>query len=172
MSNRPTTRMNISVPEDLREEMATVSNVNWSAVACDAFRAKLTATVKESEMSDLVTRLKAQKSQNRDEAFQDGQKWGKEWATENATYEQLFRLTRSQERLLPYNNWDLVFDEDASPAIYLCDVIDGEENNSWSIARDFWVDIGLEDPEEMDNGWFQGFADGAIEVFESVRDLL
>ena len=170
-------KMNITVPEDLRDEMNQASNVNWSAVACEAFRKKLTALELESNMSDLIGRLRAEKSQCRDEAYDDGHRWGSEWANEMASYPELKRLTKKCEELRYYTpeNWEDIFTENAEnpdPAMLLCEWIGGEDCNNWRSARSFWEDVGLEDPEEMENAWFKGFAEGAIEVFMKVRDEL
>lgn len=49
MSN--TTRMNISVPVALREQMDARSGVNWSAVAAEAFRELLSDRCERTELN-------------------------------------------------------------------------------------------------------------------------
>src|SRR4051812_10128908 len=110
-------RTTISIPQDLKEQMdATADQVNWSAVAAQAFKVKLAeiASRRARTMSDedIVKRMRAVKEAEDGEDREEGKAAGSEWATRWAKPRQLKRL----ERLSEGQDWDSYFEEDGSSA--------------------------------------------------------
>src|SRR5262249_17454354 len=71
--NAGVVRMNISVPRDLKACMDEVDSVNWSAVASQAFRAKLRALESRRgvrSLDDVIARLRAAEEVDSDADFQ------------------------------------------------------------------------------------------------------
>src|SRR5262249_27023394 len=89
-------RTNISLPRELKARMdAAPSSVNWSAVAAQAFEAKLLELESQKEvksMDDVIARLKAAAELEANEDYQAGFKAGQQWAKEQATPKELRRL--------------------------------------------------------------------------------
>src|SRR4051812_22715259 len=95
-------RANITIPADVRASMDAVKEtVNWSAVATEAFRAKLVALESRKavgDMSDVIERLRATKKKHDDEMYQEGREVGGSWAKEEAEAFELKRLADFAER--------------------------------------------------------------------------
>lgn len=89
-------RVNISVPAKLKHQMdETDPSVNWSGVAAEAFRAKLTdlqARAVGKSMKDVVGRLKAAHELEKNQLHREGVQIGEKWAKETASPRQLWRL--------------------------------------------------------------------------------
>src|SRR5262245_50206342 len=100
-------RMNITIPNDLKKQMDKVgSDVNWSAAAAEAFRAKLlevTSQRRVENMQDVIERLKASKERRMNEQYQVGLGAGKRWAESIAEAHELERLAAGP--LEPSFNW-------------------------------------------------------------------
>jgi len=141
--------------------------VNWSAVARDAFEAKLSdiARSKELEMDDkAVTRLRQSKEAFQAKERESGKECGREWATNKADYEELVNLNRSlEDHGHDYDEWMSGVDD---PTAWIMSVIDGEPGG-YNFHRDeqdsLWGSI--KDPGA---DFVAGFAEGAIEVFDKV----
>src|SRR5205809_1051596 len=96
MAEPGATRTNISLPRDLKARMDAVTEpVNWSAVAAQAFEAKLAelnARKEGATMEDVIARLKAADALDNKTEFQAGLKNGESWAEKTARPRQLRRL--------------------------------------------------------------------------------
>jgi len=90
------TRTNISIPQELKARMDAVDEpVNWSAVACDAFRQKLAEIIKRKgakDVKDVIERLRASKQKSRSTTYTHGANLGEMWAKHHAETVQLERL--------------------------------------------------------------------------------
>lgn len=175
-------RMNISVPDDLRQRMDAVEDrVNWSALACRAFEQKLgevASTKRNKTMADVIQRLRASKQWADDKVYQKGLEFGRQWASYAASAEELERLQNSRD---PVNDW--YFDAEGSSAFSVGEalyfIIQPDEDGSRDGARDFWQEVleadgfGRTDDERPFNPSFvQGFAVGAVELWEEVSPQL
>lgn len=165
-------KMTIYVQDELREMMKEFDQqANWSGVACEAFRSTvyqlrvLKAIQKgDDPMDDVIERLRASKEDAIEADKEKGRVVGSDWAKQTATYAQLRRLGNE-------------FPSGVSTeidALGLAKVILEEECLSWSDMRDAWTDqIGI-DEEEYDadhtDGFFSGFIEGALEVWDEVKD--
>ena len=154
-------RMNISVPDDVKSRMdAAEEPVNWSAVASRAFEIELGEIAKrkqEKDMSDVIARLRASKLENTDEEYKTGQAYGRQWAEQAAEYAELKRLAVADESR-SRDNWD--WDGRS--------IVKAATDNEQDEVGYIWEDELPPDSED----YFNGFVDGAVEVFEEVADKI
>ena len=168
-------RVNVTVPSDLKRRMEQVgAEVNWSAVATEAFTVKLGHIAQEKakkEMSDVVDRLRASKLQGAAEAYVDGHALGDQWAKETASAEELERLEKSADEK---DSWDVLFGLSPDKYMHLglagsiSEVITGQYDRE--VNDDFWdMAVGEEKMERLEDADFlRGFCDGALSFWESV----
>lgn len=160
--------MNISVPAELKEDMDCVEVVvNWSKVAAEAFRSKvleIESQRKGTTMSDVINRMKAAAELEKNQDYNDGKAAGLTWAKEDATPKQLRRLE----------------DEYSGPSLWLSSpnafgwagvvysMIHGdfEDRNE---LNDFWESAIPDAKRIEDEAFAEGFVDGALELWESVK---
>lgn len=176
-----TTRMNITVPEELKARMDRVKvPVNWSATACQAFETKLAeiATQRRIEsMSSVIERLRESDKEGHDETYRAGMTAGKNWAKREAKAGELRRLERSRAKVRDYE-WDMLFDENSNNAYAPCEwvVFDIRPNTDGNreAADEFWenvLGVGYQ-AFISDEQFIKGFAEGALDVWADVKDQL
>ena len=167
-------RTTISLPDDLKAEMDKAGgDANWSAVAADAFRSELTrikarkATLKGNTMQATIQRLKASKEAYAKEGAERGRNAGATWASQNAEYGELKLLD---------DNWQQVEscetdDAFGAPGVFLGMI--GMDVGRQDI-NEFWSNLGFEvnDPDQYSAEWWDGFVEGALEVFQEVEDKI
>jgi len=178
MAEKGVTRMNISVTRDLKARMdALKAPPNWSAIAAQAFQAKLLELASKKEttsMKDVIERLQAAKELDANNDYQAGLKAGREWAEKEASPKQLQRVTDYVESSDQdgFNWWD-------SEAAWLAPF--GAADNfalaALGVGRDdrdapaeFWEQVLGDDACLIkDDDFFHGFGDGAAEVWNEVK---
>lgn len=168
------TRMNVSVPRELKARMDVVGRaVNWSAVAQAAFEVKLQeleSTKGVRSMNEVIQRLKAAADLEANEEHQEGRKAGERWARQRATPKQLARLWEAETtdgviRGAPNHlGW---------PGL-IHYVLSRVKEMDRSDIQAFWGRaIGVENVSRLHEVDFaRGFVDGALSVWEQVRDKL
>jgi len=171
-------RRSMTIPWELDAQIRKHPEVNWSAVTRDAIQIKLGELVKESSMTamdDVVTRLKASVIEEASEDRKHGIEAGKAWARKSAEVRHLRRLDAAQQD----HEYDRLFDLDCygeqRGAISLWAIMfspeQGEPTNDG--LYEFWNDlIGASDDQQASEEYLMGFVDGAIEVWDSVKDKL
>jgi hypothetical protein len=175
-------RTTISIPLDLKRRMDEVEGVNWSAVATRAFEEKLAeiATKKERKsMTDVVQRLRASKVRAQGKVYQEGYTAGRRWASEIAAAAELERMAEKRDELYKAgpNEWDRWFKSDA-PGYDLLQAIAEKriKDNAGPFMQHyelFWGQIiGIDDRTRGLPDYVRGFAEGALEVWDAVRDEL
>lgn len=174
-------RTTITIPAAIKKKMDTVKEpVNWSAIASHAFERKLEEIVSrkaEENMSEVVKRLRASKRNSDSNLTGGGREIGKSWASENAEYYQLKNLAAAfpSDGYGPVG-WVATFrSEDAfSPGERLAGIIEGRDDMDRREMRDFWqsqpFDGELIEQIVYDRNVTIGFVEGALEVWEQVRD--
>jgi hypothetical protein len=151
-------RMNISLPDALREQMQPFDDkVNWSSVAAAAFKREADRLAELNSISDDVKRrLKQTEMEDNENAGEGGVKAGREWAKQHARMVHLRRLYQAEDA--GALRGEVMPDELAR--IILND----------SEAR--WLDVpGVDEyPEdfEVEAGWALGFVEGAMEVYRAL----
>jgi hypothetical protein len=172
--------MNITVPEELKERMDAMGGlVNWSAVACAAFEKELVAVktrMMVAAMSDVIERLKASQESQATDDYKRGHFLGGEWAKTQAEAAGLKRLAACNESCSPIE-WDQMFDTGPGPSTN-----SAAERLAWVIRPDlegdrdrtdaFWEKVaswGL-DGQLGESEFLKGFAEGALEVWDIVKD--
>ncbi len=181
-------RTTISVPQDLKKQMEAISEpVNWSGVACDAFRVKLAEISRKKEnheMSDVIERLRASKRESQGAEYQHGSSCGQDWARNWAEAVELERLERLHDERSDGRrscNWNDFFDSTVgtfrySTAERLYFDIHPEVEEDWEQAREFWeVAVGHDGEAKAlleSDDFLRGFAEGALDVWLAVKDQL
>jgi hypothetical protein len=173
-------RTTISMPRQLKEQMDAVTEpVNWSALACRAFEAKLAelaAKKEQKDMKDVITRLRASKRRVEDEHYHQGEKAGREWGESDAEVDELANLQRWYARL--GRDVDAVFGDDAwgraySSAELIAFAAWPERDGDRSAAEEFWNQCLGDDANLADDPQFvKGFVEGALELWDEVKDAV
>jgi len=170
-------RTTITIPASLKARMDEIGEeVNWSAVAARAFEQKLAEIITMrgvKDMNDVVARLKASRARNDDGAMKRGRQAGESWARHRAEYEELERLdvwTSSTDGWVD----ELTPDEfgGSSPYHFLVKTIRGEDCSDPEV-HEFWNSATGQEPRSGDldrPSFFEGFVDGALAVWEQVKD--
>ena len=166
-------RMNVSVRRELKSRMDAVTvPVNWSAIASQAFEAKLLVLESRKEvkgMADVIARLKAAEEVDSNEDYQTGHQAGARWAKEDARPKELRRLHAfydssiwSSERY----DWISDFNGDAfGIAYHVLAAIDPAGGVDRTTSEEFWQrHLGEEYPE---GALLRGFVKGAIEIWQA-----
>lgn len=191
---RVAVQMSLTIPPELRREMEEVGDgVNWSQVASEAFRAKVLAIKSQSGgmgMEDVIARIRAADELVTNEFYKLGKDIGTAWASEG-------HPKRMYQRLESLRDDPQAPDADG---IGIYHAINGSRAMHWRGAEqqafEFWELFpwnhytGWSDDNNTDhfahemmniddrgnsNGQSplaRGFIEGALEVWQSVRDKL
>jgi hypothetical protein len=191
-------RMTISVPREVKDQMdAATEKVNWSAIATKAFHGELLALKSERKaktMDEVISRLKAADDLERKEEYQEGRRVGKEWAKQEARpgqlrhLPQLRNLRRSMDEAsskLPSGFENVARDAALGVGhgvgfhVYLGTLgrglitTWGEVKSIADEAKSFWQAVLGEYKHRIESADFgQGFVDGALEVWDAVKEKL
>lgn len=165
-------RTTITVPCELKKRMKSVGDyVNWSAVACKAFDAKLQELVQQETIESLdqvVERLRKLNAERDDsEDRRGGFDAGKRWAMNRATPAQLASLETFRNEVSE-SEWRELFNHRAGVRKLTRCLM--QEEPGRGRARMFWREVLDEKPEAPD--FFAGFAEGALEIWKAVKDRL
>lgn len=143
------TRINLSIPNELKERMDRMNDVNWSKVAQETFEMKVQINeLKGNDMAETagIERLRASKKTNTEREEAEGIVLGKQWALESASYDELVKVA----------------------AMF------GAEPNADTLASACGYDDTYQcmhtlfDDSEPSCGLLEGFIKGATEVFRKV----
>jgi hypothetical protein len=178
MSESPgTARTAISLSRDLKQRMDAVEvSVNWSAVAAEAFEAKLVELASKMEtknMEDVIARMKAAEELDSQETYQQGHKDGEEWARQEARPKALRRLESlmaQQDDILGV--WDNGMNSGIAWHLYQY-LNPSLEVNRFDV-KVFWESVLGENGHETisDYSYAKGFIEGTLEVWEQVQSKL
>ena len=163
-------KMTIYVPDDLKKRMNKVKEANWSALACRAFESHLAevAARKEQAMTtdEVVARLRNSQRAARSTQNQDGYKAGAFWAQRLATARQLELLAKDASQY-PYD------ESRESPAHAVAVAVNPDEANRHDATAAFWGNIlGVSWRAAVRGDYVGGFVDGALDVWDKVKDEL
>lgn len=179
-----TVRTSISVPTDLKAKMDAIEEtINWSAVACAAFEAKVAEIItkrKAKDMTDVIARLRASKRKHEDHTYELGHSAGKDWARNQAEVPELQRLESLHDQYGHTHEWDLIFSSDDTSAYGVGEgfyfTIQPNDNGDRQAAEEFWqANTGGDDRGRelmSDDSYVRGFAEGALAVWDEVKDQL
>jgi len=169
-------RVNISVPKALKAHMENAGErTNWSAVAVEAFKAKLLQIESEAkgaeQMEDVIKRLKAAQEADANNDHLAGRAAGERWVKTRARPKQLRSLQMAVEDA--GGSEELLYQGGGEPyppatlwsAINVDKELDvGEMNAFWEVVLDP-VPGRIENPD-----FAAGFIDGALDLWEKVED--
>jgi hypothetical protein len=177
-------RANVSLPRGLKARMDAVKvPVNWSAVAAQAFEAKLLELASKKAVGsreDVIARLKAVAELEGKDDYQAGFAAGQRWAMQAAGPKQLRRLEEYLAACAAEGSAWFDVDRPGWPAPWGAtgrfalkvlgldaDVADR------GVARNFWRSALGTDAERVNNGpFFRAFGEGAEAVWLEVKDEL
>jgi hypothetical protein len=174
-------RTTITIPQSLKERMDAVGDsVNWSALAARAFEAKLLEIELRSKRTmskeDVLKRLRAAKAEDDEEEVADGKQAGREWAEQDARPKELRRLEGLYSRCTG-REWEDFFDAPGSTAYSTAErllfTLHPENDGDRQEAGSFWEGaLGDDKARAEEDAFLQGFAEGALEVWNEVKDSL
>jgi hypothetical protein len=183
-------RTTITVPHDLKRRMQGVSHVNWSAVACQAFEAKLSEFSQRQgaqEMSntpswdDAIERLRRLKNlpdtSEHPRDFEQGFQWGRHWAMATATPQELRRLETLRE---DGPMWELEAHDGKYIMRKIALTVTGtdlgerrERGAVPAVLREFWpIKVGLTQKPRDCFSFARGFCEGAMQFWTDAKDKI
>jgi hypothetical protein len=164
-------RMTITIPPSVKEQMDQIKEqVNWSAVAAEAFQRKVveirTRRTKTMTKAKLVERLRAAGEAD-PKGFEAGSDHGRKWAEEKAIPRYLRNLAKNQkEAFEEYRGDD---EERAHLSLRLAWAVTSGDRN-WKMI---WTDaLGTSEFFMDEEDFARGFVAGALEAWEEVKDEL
>ena len=172
MAKKKAVRTTITVPDGLKRRMDRVSGVNWSALAAAAFEAELAAIAqrrKGLDMEAIRDRLAASKAASHSSSYKNGHAYGTDWASREATYVDLKRITEFCET----QDYDNVFGDSVDwrrsplgPATYFAQVVLGDDVEA-SEADELWDAVFGDHASDIkdDTDVFHGLFDAAAAIF-------
>lgn len=124
----------------------------------------------------MIERLRTSKQTALAQAYADGQSCGRNWAETKAEWVELTRLVKVRDEQRQWNNWEHFFggnDSVWSAGETLHQVLMGGDelygNPNRQEAAEFWESLGVSEEAQGDGRFMQGFADGAVELFETAK---
>jgi hypothetical protein len=167
-------RTTITVPPDLKARMDAVEEeVNWSAVAAQAFEQRLAQIIQRQgarDMNDVIDRLRASTKRVADRQYQKGLKDGAEWTGSTADVDELDRLDNLYSRCHPTAYFDFPPADMWSGQAVAAEILGVEKVSDMAIIRLKTKEIfGSERPHAQ---YVKGFVKGAVELWRYVRERL
>jgi hypothetical protein len=89
-------RVNVSVPDEMKERMDAADRVNWSEAARTAFEREIAAASmpEDPDVDQVIERLRKSKEDSWQANLKLAREQGREWARKLASYNQLKTVTR------------------------------------------------------------------------------
>ncbi|MHB8954171.1 MAG: hypothetical protein ACYC4U_14475 [Pirellulaceae bacterium] len=139
----------------------------------------MTVSFSRSRIEDVVARLQKSKIGSETTDFDSGCAVGMEWAAATAEYAELIALAQIQEQRISDPSCDPIVqgDEESYDNAYtvtervfflISPANDGDREAAW----DFWTVVQGDGDFAPSTAWLNGFIDGALIVFDAVRDKL
>lgn len=149
-------RINISIPDELKERMDAIENLNWSAVAAQAFEVETRRhqRIVNMEQAQIVDRLRASYEKRHVVEHDNGHQHGVKWAAEIAEADELMWLADNQDG--------------AAEALMQSSHLDGTPFENIDL-EEFWL-WQVRAERLPSRAFADGFVTGAIEVWETVED--
>jgi hypothetical protein len=158
-------RMNISIPDDLRDRMDLHPDINWSGLAQATFELEINSKTKGSDMDHVVERLRASKQK-----IEVGSKptWidhGFEFASDTAEFDELERIALIDPRK---------FEDDRSGWKLLKALATARLNEpaDKADALMFFEDVTGRPEEEVSRLKVEWILEGMINVWHEVKDRI
>jgi hypothetical protein len=170
-----TYRMTITIPVGVKEQIDQVKeNVNWSAVAAEAFQRKVVEIrarrSKAMTRQKVIERLKAAGEAD-PQGFESGRAFGRKWAEEKALPRYLRNLAKDTDKAFEWH----VDPQDPEQVPYR-EIASTLEGVIAEVIGDgsFWDEAVGPGGYALANceDFARGFVAGALEVWEEVKDEL
>ena len=171
-------RVNVSVPEELKRRMDDVGqteNVNWSAVASEAFESKIgeIASRKEKKaLQDVIDRLRASKRATESAWARQGREDGDIWARNSAEAHELQALSN----LVEHVGDDIREGEAFHIARRIAATVAGRPVGDLdrSDVTEFWERVSGDNYQDAIRSveYLASFLEGVVELWNEVADQL
>ncbi|HEY5789574.1 MAG TPA: hypothetical protein VIX81_03055 [Gammaproteobacteria bacterium] len=179
-------RTTISLPDDLKRRMEAVEErVNWSAVATEAFAAKLHELGRQRrdlQLEEVIERLRQTRDREAPSEYRQGYAAGREWAMRHASYAELGRLKRLYDWWEYEPEYDLDWFIDnvgqdtrwSAPQYIAFEILAlPESERAAEVAEAFWhAALAGAAPPEGRSDFLEGFVKGAVELYAEVAGAL
>lgn len=169
----------VSISPELLGKLDEHPDTNWSAVACQAFEIKLgelAAQKEQKTMTDVLARLKASKMKANAQEYNEGFELGKAWASDYAEFEELQRIAINKSKSHGTSYWEDSFTETENESYTVAErfyaVVAGEDRPHCRDVHEFYENNGVTDEQKSIGKFIHGFAEGALEVYEEVKDKI
>ena len=115
-----------------------------------------------------IERLRASRQKSEEKAGEAGEDDGRKWASNTAEAEELSRL----EGLYDPHNWDITDGLPEARDVYYG--MHSEDDGDWQSADEFWENVAdLKTIAPINHcAYVRGFVEGALEVWEEVKDAI
>jgi hypothetical protein len=179
-------RVTISVPREVKAEMdAVAGTTNWSAIATAAFRVRLLSLASQKEavsMKDVIARMKAAETQDRNEEYLAGRNAGESWVKEHARPRQLRALSGVLQGSEMTGEMAFVAQIGVLGSmngfpfqlyVVMNSIQDPDKVETKGIEA-FWKEVCGDDPSDRRRsaGFAWGFAERAVELWTEIKDEL
>lgn len=167
----------ISIPNELFDAIEGYRDVNWSEVAAEAYRRHVDLLKRKEFPMSAIDRLRKSKAEATSEAYEAGKLAGARWATESAEWTELRNLSRFKQEIERNYQVDYFTDDDEEGSAYsssqdLFYRLDPRRDGDVSASQEFWERWLVDDIDGIDSDLLRGFLDGAVDVFDDVKDQL
>jgi len=147
-------KVTVYVPNDLKARMDALGEPNWSSTAQEAFLHVIRNEewkMVTDEIEQAVLRLQASKKKYCMDEEEYGKVDGREWALKEASYEELAKLRSliDNESMCEWSMWEVAMELQRRDGSGFC-----------------W------DSDHLSDSYVEGFVDGAVAVFDDVKDKL
>lgn len=148
-------RMNISIPEELRQQMNAMSDRNWSDIARSAFdrEVRKSKNIEVQDKDAIVARLKAEHEEHQQYEVEAGHRDGAEWAAKMAGLAELRFISDCDS-----HSADVLFDWNVDETC-----LKGHHR------QEFWDIAAGREVDEISKAYVEGFVQGVTELWKSVR---
>jgi hypothetical protein len=165
-------RTTITVPPELKARMDTVEEeVNWSAVAAQAFEQRLAQIIQQkgpANVDEVIKRLRASKKRIANKRYHQGNQDGAQWARTSAEVDELERLESSASGWSDYFFREYPQQGNVVAHAVTEQVLGDKCEGDWALVKEYTERIfGSKHP---DPEYVRGFVKGAVEVWRSVED--
>ena len=163
-------KISIYVPDDMKARIDKFEDTNWSGIAQGAFNIRLDQleAVKEiGEMSDVIERLRASKTEFVQTSLSYGTSDGANWAKREASYALLRSMAMVDDSVLEQQN-----DGQSAATLVYHRIHRGEVENPHAYEISVLFGIAEEVAPLITPEYVIGFVQGAREVWEEVADKI
>jgi len=179
-STNKAVRRGVYVPPELEKRFEKhADKINFSRVACAALEREIELiesleNIKNKGQKDMIERLRKSKQEDTEAMTDLGKKEGADWATNHADYRDLLKISEFRDKIQT--------EPSLGSISYYCQCDLGHLTPSEAICEDIFPDQGIDAEDFFENiicvnestrndpYFLEGFIDGVVEVWETVKN--